>query len=342
MTNEEESSLFEEIETCKNYITNAIATLQNGDFAADYDYDTVTQLLQQGFEKLLKNFICIAEYEKCGRFPNTKDFKSYGHKITKLLYIILEQFYDVYNMATLYQQNKIFLTTDENLIHLLMILSDFGSGGRYYHLDKLTKNPASYKNHVEEWELLRKNLTNGTNIDYSLLYDNDYMMDIRLSLTRKLVIIIEKFISAIIRQYSLPHTGLIGNRLASKSFSDFMIMANEDFGKTDYRLGTDKFKNQTRRIHLRTQDDEFERNNNPNYKSIKISRDECFYEWPFYSNAVVIECREKHWVIVTIDGKDYALNGAAKGKYKLESPHEAGMAILGVSVSEFIKIGLTL
>lgn len=342
MTNEEESCLFEEIEDCRSYITNGIAKLQVGDFATDYDYDTVTQLLQQGFEKLLKNYICIAEYQKSGRFPDTKYFKNYGHKITKLLDVILNQFYDVYNNATLHQQNKVFLATDKNLNHLINILSDFGSGGRYYHLDKLTKNPTSFRNHVEEWGLLRKNLTNETNIDYSLLYDNDYLLDIQLSITRKLVIIIEKFVSAIIRQYSLPHTGSIGNRLASKSFSSFMIMTNDDFGKTDYRKKTDEFKNQTRRIHIRTPDDDFERKNNINYKSVEISKDKYLHEWPFYSNSVIIECREKHWVIVTIDGKDYALNGAAKGKYKLESPHEAGMAILGVSVSEFIKIGLTL
>ena len=50
---------------------------------------------------------------------------------------------------------------------------------------------------------------------------------------------------------------------------------------------------------------------------------------------VIIECRQKHWCILTIDGFDYALNGSAQGRYKLENPHEAGMAILGKSYSDF-------
>ena len=55
-----------------------------------------------------------------------------------------------------------------------------------------------------------------------------------------------------------------------------------------------------------------------------------------------LECRKKHWCIVTINGYDYALNGAAKRKYKLEDPHEAGMAILGKSIGDFITMALKL
>ena len=62
----------------------------------------------------------------------------------------------------------------------------------------------------------------------------------------------------------------------------------------------------------------------------------------FYHSSVIIECREKHWCVVTIEGKDYALNGAAKMRYKLEDVHEAGMAILGRSVGPFIEMALKL
>jgi len=48
------------------------------------------------------------------------------------------------------------------------------------------------------------------------------------------------------------------------------------------------------------------------------------------------------YYIVTIENKDYALNGAAKSRYKLEDVHEAGMAILGKSVGPFIDMALKL
>ena len=74
---------------------------------------------------------------------------------------------------------------------------------------------------------------------------------------------------------------------------------------------------------------------NPNYKSRKITKTEFYGDWPFYFNEVTLECRMNHWCVVSIDGYDYALNGAASGRYKIEDPHEAGVAILGKSVSEF-------
>lgn len=50
----------------------------------------------------------------------------------------------------------------------------------------------------------------------------------------------------------------------------------------------------------------------------------------------------KQWCIVTIDGYDYALNGLASGRYKLETPHEVGMAIVGKNIRDFIQIALNL
>ena len=84
------------------------------------------------------------------------------------------------------------------------------------------------------------------------------------------------------------------------------------------------------------------RYNHPDYKSKKITKHEYKGDWPFYVDEVIIECIQKHWCLVTIDGHDYALNGAAKGRYKLENPHDAGMTILGKSIGDFIKMALEL
>lgn len=119
-------------------------------------------------------------------------------------------------------------------------------------------------------------------------------------------------------------------------------MYEGDFGITDYRKSTTKYKETPRSIHKRTIGDEFNRKLNKKFKSKKICKNEFNGDWPFYVDEIIIECREKHWCIVSINGYDYALNGAAKGRYKLESPHEAGMAILGKSIHDFIKMALEL
>jgi hypothetical protein len=60
------------------------------------------------------------------------------------------------------------------------------------------------------------------------------------------------------------------------------------------------------------------------------------------TDEVIVELRSKYYCLVTIDGFVYALNGVAKNKYKLEFPHEAGVAELGKSVGDFIKIAQNL
>jgi len=46
----------------------------------------------------------------------------------------------------------------------------------------------------------------------------------------------------------------------------------------------------------------------------------------------------KNWCVITIGKFDYALNGSAKGRYKLDDPFEAGMIIPGKTLSEFITM----
>ena len=95
-------------------------------------------------------------------------------------------------------------------------------------------------------------------------------------------------------------------------------------------------------MHKRTVVDEVQRKTNPNFKWKKINKLDYDGDWPFYAEEVIIECRQKHWCVITIDGHDYALNGSAKGRYKLENPLDAGMAVIGKSISDFIQMALEL
>ena len=53
---------------------------------------------------------------------------------------------------------------------------------------------------------------------------------------------------------------------------------------------------------------------------------------------MTVECRDGLFYVVNVGGYDFALNGAARGKFRSPSPHEAGVAILGKSVGPFIEM----
>ena len=126
------------------------------------------------------------------------------------------------------------------------------------------------------------------------------------------------------------------------SFYDFGMLYENDFGNRDYRKNTTRYNEVPKKVHKRTLKDYLDRRFNPNIKYKKILKSEFDGDWPFYANEVIIECRYKNWCIVTIDGYDYALNGSAKGRYKLENPQDAGMVLMDKSSSDFIKMALEL
>jgi len=120
------------------------------------------------------------------------------------------------------------------------------------------------------------------------------------------------------------------------------MINDKDIGNIDYRHKTIRYQKSKFQVKTRTPRDELERKSNPNYQHVLIKKEDFKGDWPFYHDEVIIECRKKYCCVVTIDNKDYALNGCAKSRYNLASPHDAGMAILGKSLSPFIDMALKL
>ena len=87
-----------------------------------------------------------------------------------------------------------------------------------------------------------------------------------------------------------------------------------------------RYQQQPRKSHRRNLFDTLRRRFKSSYKHKVIRKENYTGEWPFY----------------TIDGYDYALNGSAKSRFKLENPHDAGQAILGKGTADFIRMALDL
>lgn len=211
---------------------------------------------------------------------------------------------------------------------------------RYHNFDLITDNTKIGVNTKKLWEDFENKVLDSK--DYEKLMDFNLSHEVYQKISTYIIVVFEKYISAISRQFIFKCWGQKGLQLSASTFFDFGILYEKDFGKKDYRNQTTKYKETPKKVHKRTKFDEVQRKINPEYKSKKILKSEYIGDWPFYVDEVIIECRQRHWCIVTIDGFDYALNGSAKGPYKLENPHDAGMAVLGKSISDFIKMALEL
>lgn len=329
-------ALIEELETSNKLIRLGFGELQNINPVNDFDF-LPFQLLSQGLERLMKSYICIGYLECQGRYPNTEEIK--GHDLQILLNKILTHYFDGTSKLIL-RYDKDFLENDQEFGSVLYILSEFGKRSRYYNFDIITDNAKKSEDIGALWNGLNNALITKLNL-WDKLSNPDLQYEIYGDTSRYIISLLESFVAALARQFTM---GAIQNEGKSHSviIRDFSMLWPEDIGKTDYRKDTTRYIHTERHVHKRTAKDELERKFNSQYKSKLIKKAEFEGVWPFYAEEVIVECREKHWCVVTIDGCDYGLNGAAKGRYKLEGPHDAGMAIPGYSIGEFISIALNL
>ena len=253
---------------------------------------------------------------------------------------ILEQYFNPFEIPALIDDQN-FLANDKNLEKVIYLLSEFGKYARYHNLDVVTESTKPSIDVVNEWKDFEIKILKANPDMFARIGDIASSKEIVNFVNSEIVFLLEKFTRAITRQFTLGKLGKKADQLSHILFS-WIILKDSDLGKKDYRKNSVEFKNKNLSVHIRTLKDEEERKNNNEYKSKKISKDDFKDEWPFYAETVIIECREKHWCVVTIDNKDYALNGAASGRYKLEHVHDAGMAILGKSVYPVLKLALSL
>lgn len=333
-------ALLEEIETSYKLVILGFGELQNISLNNNFHF-LPFQLLSQGFERFMKSYICLAYQNIYNEYPTFKYLKNLGHDLESLLEEIIEKYYFDFNRPQ-YKNDIEFLKNNTDLKELLFIISEFGKKSRYYNFDLVTENKEIPLNTKELWtNFVNKHLLSDEKL-LSKLFSQETEHEVFYKLNSVIIIIFERFISALSRQIIFNCIGEKAKQISVATFFDFGMLYEKDFGNRDYRKNTTKYKETPKKVHKRTLKDYIERKLNPNIKYKKVSKSEFNGDWPFYSEEVIIECRYNHWCIITIDGHDYALNGSAKGRYKLENPQDAGMIIMDKNYSDFTKMAFEL
>jgi len=336
-------SLYDELQTSTKLIELGFGEFQNLDLGNDFYY-LPFQLLSSGFERLMKCHICLGYHEQHNTYPDSKYLKSCGgkggHDLLELRKAIFSKYFATHNIPVL-QEDIDFLTNDKNLDQLIYLLSEFGKYARYYNLDIVTSAAKPSIDVKQLWEEYETNLVTSNPQIMQKLEDFEGGEDAIDYTKRQNLIKLEKFVRAICRQFTI---GRLGKKALqySGALHSFIFIKDDELGNRNYRTGTTRYQKKERKTHPRTLIDEIQRKTNKRYRHAVIKKEDFDGDWPFYHDQVTIECREKYWCVVTIDNKDYALNGSAQGRFKLESVHDAGMAILGKSVEPFIQMALEL
>ncbi len=330
-------AILHEVETSIRLIKLGFGELQNLQLTNDF-YFLPFQLLSQGFERLLKSMICIAFFERNGTYPSNEYFrKNLGHDLIKLTNEFLNDYF-VSDKPILALDLK-FIQEDPELKRLLPIISDFGKMTRYYNFDIITDGAKPGANPIDQWKTYENEVITNNPKLLAKIGDVEASKELYADLSKHILCTFERYMGGLCRQFTL---GKMGPHASQLSFFVFDFITLREFGVTDYRKNTTRYQQQPRKRHKRNFIDRFKRNFKSSYKHKVIHKNDHKGEWPFYAETVVIECRDKNWCVVTIEGYDYALNGSAKSRFKLDDAHEAGQAILGKGTGDFISLALEL
>ena len=327
--------ILEELETSISLLKSGFGHLQEIDMGSTF-YHLPHQLMASGFERLMKCYTSLVYHGRNGSYPDTAYMRSLGHDLENLLENICKHYYGG-NKRSFLQREYTFISNDPVLHECIRILSLFGKKGRYYNLDIVTGTAQTPIDPNREWQALESSVEDPTPFlsNIELLY-RDYYPRVHSKLIAKM----ERLVRAIALQFTLGnHTEQNGElRRTSVVSADFRNLTDQKLGTIDYRRSV-QILQQEKDTWIWRSDDDIASNDWP---TLTFTESEFEGEWPFRDGRAIVECRACLFCIVYICGYAFALNGAARSRFGMPDPHDAGVAILGKSVGPFIDAALSL
>ena len=326
--------LLEELEASQKLIFSGFGELQEINMGNDFYY-LPQQLLSMGSERFMKCYICLVYEARESRYPDTKFLKSLSHDLQKLKQTITDNYFSTNGIPLLEGDFK-YIKEDKLLGQIVSVLSEFGKQARYYNLNIVTGSNEPPINPKEKWEQIESKIEDAT--PYLATGSLETLhRDYYPKVTSKIIAKLERFARAIALQFTL---GKHGGQLQQFSpiLDNLIRLKDGEFGQKDYRRSVKILQKNKEKWNKRSKSSVL----SSRYPSRLVRKDQFDRDWPFRSEEVIVECRDRLFCIVNINGYDFALNGAAKSKFGYPDPHDMGLAILGKSIGPFIDMAFEL
>ena len=226
-------ALNEELLTSINLIKLGFREYQNIDMANDF-YFLPFQLISSGFERLMKCHICLGHLELHKSYPDPKLFnRTLGHDLQKLKNHIINNYFKTETRSALITDLD-YITNDAELNKLISLLSEFGKFARYYNLDVVTGVKKPSTDVKTEWEDFEKNILLADKALMKKFKDFNKQDEVNEVIIKTIIIKLERFVRAISRQFTLGNLGKLALQFSSIVYP-FLMLMDDDLGKTDYR-----------------------------------------------------------------------------------------------------------
>lgn len=193
-------------------------------------------MLSTGLERLMKLALCLAEYEKSGKYLSKKQMKDdLGHGLKKLnSHVVKACFTPTYLNRPFAKADQGFLSSDVDAKCLFEILNDFATRDRYRFMDQISEKSIDFvrDDPKSRWEGFEKQLL--TEKIYLALMDANYQ-ELKRQSNIKAKAIIERITRALSRLFFYGALGDMG-RTQYVLVSGFARLEDDHLGQTVYTL----------------------------------------------------------------------------------------------------------
>lgn len=229
-------SLDQELRTAMSHLRRGLGELQRMDGANDF-YHLPMMLLATGLERLGKVAFCLHSFKRLGCFPKSRrelPAGKTGHDVQALFRWVIENCFDsTYCKRPAAAADLRFLRDDTTLNRILRMVSDFGLGARYHHIDVVLSGASATRAPEDVWQelelqLLKRHANWAEELSHGAL-DEVYRL-----ISSEVVSPLEQALRAICRLFTLGPLGPDARRFQGH-LRPFLTMRDEEFGRSDYR-----------------------------------------------------------------------------------------------------------
>jgi hypothetical protein len=132
-----------------------------------------------------------------------------------------------------FNEDQEFIMNNSELKELLFIISEFGKLARYQNFDIITGSNKTTLNPKETWIKFENRIIKKKNIPYDKLLDYYVSHEVYQEIAGHIIIIFERFISGLSRQFIFHDFAGIGKQITANSFFDIPNETNTNRA-TDY------------------------------------------------------------------------------------------------------------
>jgi len=178
--------------------------------------------------------ICFKWHHDTGKFPSTKDINT--HDLVNLKNRIISGCISINTAFSrpITKEDYEYMSNDEELNNIIIMLSLFGKFARYYNLDVVTSNMRLTVDIERMWSGFENELKEKHYDLIALSNDPARLDDYFHELNRIIVIKLERFARALTRQFTLGDLGDEAKRHCG-AIGCFLHLKDDQLGNTNYK-----------------------------------------------------------------------------------------------------------